>query len=106
MTVPSTPSDDKTSARVTKIPSSLLKASVHPSDTAEYILGLRSGMLIWFTGCSLYGDWVHLDRPIIVCTTTPFPGGEAALPKTIKRGMDVQIDEIAWCADDPEGWNS
>ena len=81
------------------LPDALIKAL---SDHFDYAMGLRNGQIIRFEEAHLSsnGEWVHLSvTPDMHGDKTPMKGVEYPFD----RGVDVRIDEIAWCADAPHG---
>ena len=78
------------------LPPSLTKAMM---DNFDYAMGLTNGMEIRFTSAAyLNREWVHLRLP-------GYQSGmdNDSLPHSFQRGIDVQIDQIVWCADAPDG---
>lgn len=84
----------------------LLKAA---EDTFDYALQLVTGQIVYFDHCYLYEDWIHVEnygdkngsdfrRPHGTVEAEdpifPIPG---------KRGLDVRLEHIVWCADAPWG---
>lgn len=82
------------------LPDALEKAcSDHPWD---YVLGLRDGSIIRFSGASYEGgEWVHIETSDLVYTE-----GEdkrRVLPFSFDRGLDIRVSDISWVADAPYG---
>lgn len=80
-----------------ELPPSLLKAC---GDPFAYALGLKSGTVIEFCEARITGRWVKLEGVMT--------GGECPFDKLIfghrfYRGLEVRLEDIAWCADAPDG---
>jgi hypothetical protein len=76
-----------------KYPHSLLKAVV---DDFHYSLQLRTGVVIKFSRAYIKGEFVHLTFDELYAKHLPFPFHPA---KVDKRGVDVRLSDIVWCAD-------
>ncbi len=79
------------------LPASLIKADCDPFD---YVLGLRTGVVIHFHKARISGEWVTLYTDRRMCDV---PGTVQTLPYPFERGIDVRISDIVWCADAPFG---
>jgi hypothetical protein len=79
-------------------PPALLKAVMDYFDAA---VGLRDGTIIRFCTAQIHGDFIHLDLG------SADSGGMDQLPGRcpypFRRGVDVRLSDIVWCADAPEG---
>lgn len=77
------------------IPESLLKACV--DNPFDYVLGLKDGTVIRFSGADIKGNWVTIERG-------EWGKSDALLfGYPMERGVDIRLDQIVWCADAPEG---
>jgi hypothetical protein len=72
-----------------RYPASLIKAARYPFN---YALRLTTGRILWFQKAEIHGDYATLK----LCDNKP--GYNSS---TFPHGIDVRINEIVWCADDP-----
>lgn len=73
-------------------PPALIKASNDPFD---YACRLRTGEIICFRSATIQGNFVTLE------INQDNQGGP--LPFSFDRGIEVQVSDIVWCADAPNG---
>jgi hypothetical protein len=81
-----------------KVPGSLVKAL---NDQFDYALMLSTGEVIRFTEARIEGEWVEIMGWGITGGEKPLAGNPFGFP--FPRGLEINIKDIVWCADAPEG---